>query len=178
MRKAFTALFLIVLIPLLTTAHHLRGAADDEKPTTQPYDWTPLDKVIGVKGEFKNDVCTFVLPRTDLTVAVDSMEVPIAAGIASEFHFFRCSCGKMRVVGQFCCVDYETNDVIDAIRVGGKAMPRRWQSCSRAPSAGSAMRGTRRCRGGNKFLESIIGVSPMVSLISGDPHDDPHCEIK
>jgi hypothetical protein len=118
MRKAFTALFLIVLIPLLTTAHHLRGAADDEKPTTQPYDWTPLDKVIGVKGEFKNDVCTFVLPRTDLTVAVDSMEVPIAAGIASEFHFFRCSCGKMRVVGQFCCVDYETNDVIDAIRVG------------------------------------------------------------
>jgi hypothetical protein len=66
----------------------------------------------------KDGVDTFTLPRSDLFVAVDSMEVPTAAGIASEFHFFQCSCGKMRVVGQFCCADYETNDVIDAIRVG------------------------------------------------------------
>jgi hypothetical protein len=46
------------------------------------------------------------------------MDVPAAAGISSQFYFFKCSCGKMRVVGQFCCCDYEANDVIDAIRPG------------------------------------------------------------
>jgi hypothetical protein len=115
MRIAAISLFLLTLIPLLMISRHTR--ADDE-PTTQPYDWKPLDGIIGAKGEFKDDVYTYVLPRTDLNVAVDSMDVPAAAGIASEFHFFRCSCGKMRVVGQFCCADYETNDVIDAIRPG------------------------------------------------------------
>jgi hypothetical protein len=118
MRIAMTTFFLLLaLIPILTTAHRLRGA-DDDKPATPPYDWKPLDGIIGARGELRDEVCTFTLPRTDLNVSVDSMEVPTAAGIASEFHFFRCSCGKMRVVGQFCCADYEANDVIDAIRVG------------------------------------------------------------
>jgi len=61
---------------------------------------------------------TYTLPRKDLNVAVDGMDVPAAAGVSSQFYFFKCSCGKMRVVGQFCCADYETNDVIDAIRPG------------------------------------------------------------
>jgi hypothetical protein len=115
MRIAAISVFLLTLIPLLCVADHTR--ADDE-PTTQPYDWKPLDGIIGAKGEFKDDVYSYSLPRNDLNVAVDSMDVPAAAGIASEFHFFRCSCGKMRVVGQFCCADYETNDVVDAIRPG------------------------------------------------------------
>ncbi len=91
------------------------GAADDPDP---PYDWHPLDKVIGSAGVLKDDVYTFTVPRGDLDVAVDGMAVPTAAGLASEFHFFRCSCGKIRVVGQFCCTDYEANDVIDAVRPG------------------------------------------------------------
>jgi len=118
MRIALTSLLLLALIPILTTSHRLHGAADDDTPATQPYDWKPLDAIIGAKAEFKDQVDTFTLPRNDLDVAVDSMEVPAAAGVASEFHFFRCSCGKMRVVGQFCCADYEANDVIDAIRAG------------------------------------------------------------
>ncbi len=88
-------------------------AADTADP---PYDWKPLDKIIGSAGVLKDDVCTFTIPRNDLDVAVDGMAVPAAAGIASEFRFFRCSCGKTRVVGQFCCADYEVNDVLDAIR--------------------------------------------------------------
>jgi hypothetical protein len=74
--------------------------------------------VIGSAGVLRDDVYTFSVPRNDLDVAVDGMEVPAAAGIASDFRFFRCSCGKIRVVGQVCCADYEVNDVVDAIRAG------------------------------------------------------------
>lgn len=82
-------------------------------------DWRPLDKLIGSAGSVKDEVCTFTVPRKDLDVAVDGMAIPAAAGIASEFRFFHCSCGKTRVVGQFCCADYEVNDVLDAIRPSG-----------------------------------------------------------
>ncbi len=87
-------------------------------PPDPPYDWRPLDQVIGSAGVLKDEVYTFTVPRVDLDVAVDGMAVPAAAGLASEFHFFRCTCGKTRVVGQFCCADYEANDVVDAVRVG------------------------------------------------------------
>ncbi len=82
------------------------------------YDFTRLDTVLGVHGSFADDVCTYTLPRSDLHVAVEGMEIPSAAGLASVFHFFRCPCGKIRVVGQLCCCDYESNDVIDALRIG------------------------------------------------------------
>jgi hypothetical protein len=82
------------------------------------YDWSQLDRVFGVTGELKNDVDTITLPRTDLTVTIEGMDVPVAAGIASVFHFFQCPCGKIRVVGQICCAEWETNDVIDALRAG------------------------------------------------------------
>jgi hypothetical protein len=44
------------------------------------------------------------------------MEVPTAAGIESVFHFYYCPCGKTNVIGQFCVLDYEVNDIIDALR--------------------------------------------------------------
>jgi Domain of Unknown Function (DUF1259) len=115
MRIAIASLLLLAMIPLLTLVH--RSQADDNS-APPPYDWKSLDSVIGAKGELKDDVYTYVLPRNDLNVAVDSMDVPAAAGISSQFYFFKCSCGKIRVVGQFCCADYEANDVIDAIRPG------------------------------------------------------------
>jgi hypothetical protein len=85
---------------------------------TTDYDWSQLDAAIGVPGSVHDNVCTFTLPRNDLNVTVEGMDIPAAAGVASVFHFFQCPCGKIRVVGQFCCADYEANDVIDAIRVG------------------------------------------------------------
>jgi hypothetical protein len=115
MRKLTISFLLTTAVAILALSHHLRA---DDVAVKPPYDWRPLDAIIGTPAVLKDGVDTFNLPRTDLDVAVDSMEVPTGAGIASEFHFFHCSCGKMRVVGQFCCADYEANDVIDAIRVG------------------------------------------------------------
>ena len=88
------------------------------EPTTPAIDWHGLDATVGAAGVLHDEVYTYTLPRADLDVAVNGMAVPAAAGIASQFHFFRCSCGKTRVVGQFCCADYEANDVVDAIRAG------------------------------------------------------------
>ena len=66
----------------------------------------------------KQQVYTVTISRDDLDVTIDGMSVPIAAGIASTFHFYRCSCGKISVLGEFIVVDYEANDVIDALRPG------------------------------------------------------------
>jgi hypothetical protein len=66
----------------------------------------------------KQQVYTVTISRDDLDVSIDGMSVPMAAGIASNFHFYRCSCGKISVLGEFIVVDYEANDVIDALRPG------------------------------------------------------------
>lgn len=108
--------FIFPFALILMLASGMRGEVPSTTPT--PYDWSQLDRLIGARGEFKDDVYTFTLPRADLNVAIDGMDVPAAAGVASVFHFFRCPCGKIRVVGQFACAEWESNDVIDAIRQG------------------------------------------------------------
>jgi hypothetical protein len=113
MRKVIFCVVLLAVIPMCRLIGQAHAA--DAAPV---YDWKQLDSIVGSKGELKDDVYSFTLPRNDLNVAVDGMDIPAAAGVASQFYFFRCSCGKMRVVGQFCCCDYEANDVIDAIRPG------------------------------------------------------------
>jgi hypothetical protein len=105
----------ITIALLLATCASARA---EETPPPPPVDWQRLDHVIGAQGERKDDVYTFTLPRSDLNVIIEGMDVPPAAGVASVFHFFRCPCGKIRVVGQFACAEWETNDVIDAIRNG------------------------------------------------------------
>src|SRR5437764_7687054 len=102
-----------MLLLLIATVAHAEDA-----PPQPPVDWGRLDHVIGVHGDLKDDVYTFTLPRSDLNVMIDGMDVPPAAGVASVLHFFRCPCGKIRVVGQFACAEWESNDVIDAIRNG------------------------------------------------------------
>src|SRR5271170_3913158 len=104
-----------LLLTLFALSACLLSISAADVPT---YDWTQLDAAVGATGSLHDNVCTFTLPRSDLNVTVEGMEIPATAGVASEFNFFQCPCGKIRVVGQFCCADYEANDVIDAIRVG------------------------------------------------------------
>jgi hypothetical protein len=73
---------------------------------------------LGKPGELKENVLRFVFPRDDLEVTVEGNDVPAAAGIASEFRFYRCPCGRINAIGQFVVADYEANDVVDALRQG------------------------------------------------------------
>src|SRR5688572_11109173 len=70
------------------------------------------------EGEFENGVYRVVIPRDDLYVSIEGMDVPTAAGVESDFRFYHCPCGKTNIVGQFCLADYETNDVVDELREG------------------------------------------------------------
>jgi hypothetical protein len=70
-------------------------------------------------GEIKGKVFTLTIPRTDLDVNTLEMgDVPVEAGLATTLRLFRCGCGKYYVIGEFCVTDYESNDVIDALRGG------------------------------------------------------------
>ncbi len=103
------------------TAPETAGPATGPSGTTQPasdVDWEMVTKILGRRGVVTGDVNVITVPRNDLDVSVEGMAVPTEAGIASEFHFFRCTCGKMRVMGQFVLADYEANDVIDSLRQG------------------------------------------------------------
>jgi hypothetical protein len=80
--------------------------------------WKIITNALERDGTRKDAVLVVTVPRDDLFVAIDGMDVPTAAGVESIFSFWHCSCGKTSVVGQFCVADYESNDVIDALRAG------------------------------------------------------------
>ena len=90
-------------------------------PSTQPVDpaWDQIAAGLGRRGVLHNNIYTITVPRDDLDIAIEGMEVPSGAGMESTFWFYRCPCGKLNVVGQFILADYEANDVIDALRQGG-----------------------------------------------------------
>jgi Domain of Unknown Function (DUF1259) len=78
--------------------------------------WNTIVKVLQREGTLHDGVYTVVVPRDDLYVTVEEMYVPSAAGIESRFNFYHCTCGRTSVVGEFVLLDYEANDVIDALR--------------------------------------------------------------
>jgi len=89
----------------------------DDEPTDEQV-LRAIADAMGKPGELKDGVYTYVYPRGDLELTIQGNDVPAAAGIYSLFHFYRCPCGRINVIGQFVLADYETNDVIDELRNG------------------------------------------------------------
>jgi hypothetical protein len=89
-------------------------AADSQAPTDSQT-WQTIAKTLGHSGVVKDHVYVVTIPRDDLNVTIDGMPIPTAAGLESQFRFYRCPCGKLNVVGQFCVTDYESNDVAAAL---------------------------------------------------------------
>jgi hypothetical protein len=115
-----TAIFATLLLALTVCLSPTSGADEAPAPAaTQPTtaEWDTIGKDLGVAGHLKDNVYTVTLTRKDLEVHNDDGDIP-AAVLKSEFQFYRCDCGKMNVVGQFCLAEYEVNDVIDALRGG------------------------------------------------------------
>jgi hypothetical protein len=120
-----TVLFMLALLP--TGCAEQPATLDPAKsppgnhPSTQPADpaWEQIAAALGRRGVLRDGIYKITVPRDDLDIAIEGMEVPTGAGMESTFWFYRCPCGKINVVGQFVLADYETNDVIDALRQGG-----------------------------------------------------------
>lgn len=94
---------------------HPIPTAPSTQPSTDPA-WPIVATTMQRRGILIDNVYTVTIPRDDLDISIEGMEVPTAAGMQSTFWFYRCPCGKMNVAGQFLLADYESNDVIDALR--------------------------------------------------------------
>ena len=94
------------------------GAQDEADDETDEQAWRSIRAALGKDGTLAGGVLSFLYPRDDLEVTVNGYDTPSAAGVASDFRFYRCPCGLMNVIGQFVVADYEANDVIDALRQG------------------------------------------------------------
>lgn len=100
--------------PVLST--RAPAANEEGEDETDEQAWQSIRASLERPGELRDGVLTFTVPRDDLEITVQGNDVPVAAGLASEFRFYRCPCGLINVIGQFLVADYEANDVIDALR--------------------------------------------------------------
>jgi hypothetical protein len=65
-----------------------------------------------------DDSFAVIVPRDDIDLESEMGQIPTTAGIESRFYFWRCRCGKVKVMGDFLACDYESDDVVDALRAG------------------------------------------------------------
>jgi hypothetical protein len=94
------------------------ASADEAEGETDEQAWNSVRAALGKPGELRDGVLAFIFPRADLDITLLGNDIPVAAGLASEFRFYRCPCGLLNVIGQFVVADYEANDVLDALRAG------------------------------------------------------------
>jgi len=115
----------ILLIPLLwlamgfaltSAAPPATAPAAQESADTIPEAFDIIRQILGEPASAKDDLLSFVFPRTDLEVLMDGYLVPVEAGLRTEVHFFKCPCGRMLLSGTFCLAEWEVNDVIDELR--------------------------------------------------------------
>jgi Domain of Unknown Function (DUF1259) len=100
-------------------------SANDPTPQTRPSVaddspdwWRMVTKPLRGQQIPSDDSFAVIVPRNDIDLESEMGQIPISAGIASKFYFFRCPCGKIKVLGEFVVCDYEADDVLDAIRAG------------------------------------------------------------
>ncbi|MGD0461397.1 MAG: DUF1259 domain-containing protein [Tepidisphaeraceae bacterium] len=100
-------------------------ASDIASPQTRPSSqldtadtWRQLTQSLHGRQIPSDESFAVIVPRSDIDLESEMGQIPISAGIASKFYFFRCPCGKVKIVGEFVVCDYETGDVLDAIRGG------------------------------------------------------------
>ena len=115
-------LALLACVSVVIAATMLLKVHGEDKPTTFHGDpnaedsWKIIAQTLGQEGVMSPMVYTITMPRSDLDVQNYNGPVPADAGLSHQFYFYKCSCGKMNVVGQFCVTEYEANDVMDALR--------------------------------------------------------------
>jgi hypothetical protein len=80
--------------------------------------WRMLTKPLGGQQIPSGDSFAVIVPRTEIDLESEMGQIPTSAGIASRFYFFRCPCGKVKLLGDFLACDYEADEVLDALRAG------------------------------------------------------------
>jgi hypothetical protein len=92
-------------------------AAADMEPGSAGW-WQQEMAPLKAQGQLTDTTYIATILRDDLWVQSELGDIPVSAGLASKFYFWRCTCGLGKVVGEFVVADYEANDVVDALRSG------------------------------------------------------------
>ncbi len=113
MKYAISLLMLTLVSASPATQSATPTSATSTTTSTDPdaKAWQELDGLLGAKGVTLDGVHTYRFVRNDLDVSVEGMPIPSAAGIETVFHFYRCTCGHMNVVGQFVVTQAASSDV-------------------------------------------------------------------
>jgi hypothetical protein len=105
----------------------LIGGCAADVPATQPSTamsvdspdwWRMLTASLHGQQIASEDSFAVIVPRTDIDLESEMGQIPASAGIASRFYFFRCPCGKVKLLGDFLACDYEADNVLDVLRSG------------------------------------------------------------
>ena len=116
-----------LLVCLLVGCAAETPAQHSGTPATEPADmtaqdspdfWKTLTAPLHGQQIVSDGSFAVIVPRDDIDLESEMGEVPTSAGIESRFYFWRCSCGKVKVMGEFLACDYESDDVLDALRAG------------------------------------------------------------
>ncbi len=92
------------------------GVAASDSPSMLEQ-FQQVAKLLGVTGTERTDSYFISIPRDDLIdVTSEIGDVPVSAGLDTQLHLFKCPCGRLSAIGQFVVVDFEMNDVMDALR--------------------------------------------------------------
>jgi Domain of Unknown Function (DUF1259) len=121
--KCSTALLLCLLVGCAaeTPAQHSGTPAtkpSDETVQDSPDYWKTLTAPLHGEQVVSDGSFAVIVPRDDIDLESEMGQVPTSAGIESRFYFWRCHCGKVKVMGEFLACDYESDDVLDALRAG------------------------------------------------------------
>jgi hypothetical protein len=95
-----------------------RPAAEPAMTTDSPDWWRMLTASLHGQQIVSDDSFAVIVSRSDIDLESEMGQIPASAGIASRFYFFRCPCGKVKLLGDFLACDYERDDVLDALRAG------------------------------------------------------------
>jgi hypothetical protein len=113
--------------PLVISFALFVGGCASDGPATQPSKsmstdspdwWRMLTASLRGQQIASDDSFAVIVPRTDIDLESEMGQIPASAGIASRFYFFRCPCGKVKLIGDFLACDYEADDVLDVLRSG------------------------------------------------------------
>jgi hypothetical protein len=118
-----------VLVGLLAgcASETIPRGRSDTPPTTEPTGavtldtpefWKSLTSPLHGRQIVNDGSFAVIVPRDDIDLESEMGQIPTSAGIESRFYFWRCPCGKVKVMGDFLAADYESDDVIDALRGG------------------------------------------------------------
>jgi hypothetical protein len=117
-----TARLMLVSVLLFGCVNVAQKNAGDPPATNPSVDspdwWKTVTAPLGGEQIVSPDSFAVIVPRSDVDLESEMGQVPVSAGIASHFYFFRCPCGKVKLLGDFLARDYEADDVIDALRSG------------------------------------------------------------